>query len=155
MLASPLGALLADCYRMHAMPISMVMPVPLHPARVRRRGYNQALLLAREMARRVDLPLHEKALIRHRDTPSQVGLSRSERRQNVHDAFTCTTTDVAGGHILLVDDVLTTGATLEACAAALLGAGAATVWAITLARALYRRDDRSMDQGAGAEPARS
>ncbi|HHX63577.1 MAG TPA: ComF family protein [Chloroflexi bacterium] len=150
-LAAPLGAMLATAYRTHALTPRLVVPVPLHPARIRQRGYNQALLLARETGRRLDLILHEKALVRRRDTPSQVGLGRSARRANVYGAFSCPATDVAGESLLLIDDVVTTGATLEACALPLLEAGAKAVWALVVARALYRQsDDEPHDRPDGS-----
>jgi ComF family protein len=112
-----------------------VVPVPLHAARLRERGYNQAALLAREMARRVGLALDEQTLIRRRATAPQVELNARQRSENVRDAFHCSGDGLAGKQVLLVDDVCTTGATLEACAVALYEGGARSVRALTLARA--------------------
>ena len=121
------------------MPADVLIPVPLHAARQRERGYNQAGLLAREMARRVGLAVDEQTLVRQRATSPQVGLDAVQRGQNVRDAFHCAKSGLAGKQVLLVDDVCTTGATLEACAIALCEEGAARgVQALTLARAGYK-----------------
>ena len=110
-----------------------LVPVPLHPARHRERGFNQAELLARELARLLDAPLSTGVLRRTKDTSSQVSTStRAERLRNVRDAF-ATTDGVDGATIVLVDDVTTTGATLSAAAQALLSAGAARVYGLTFA----------------------
>ena len=110
-----------------------LVPVPLHPARQRERGFNQAELLARELARLLDAPLSTGALRRTKDTSSQVSTStRAERLTNVREAFAATD-GVDGATIVLVDDVTTTGATLSAAAQALLSAGAARVYGLTFA----------------------
>ena len=108
-----------------------VVPVPLHRARLRRRGFNQAALLARGLSGRISTPVSDTLQV-VRSTRDQVELSAAERRRNVAGAFRATTR--ARGHLLLVDDVFTTGATTSACAAALLRAGAAEVHALTLCR---------------------
>lgn len=117
------------------MPADVIVPVPLHASRLRERGYNQAALLARELAQRAEIALNERTLVRKRATAPQVELSAKERRENVHDAFCCSDDGLAEKHVLLVDDVCTTGATLEACAIALRKSGARSVQALTLARA--------------------
>jgi len=110
-----------------------VVPVPLHPARQRERGFNQAELLARDLARLLDAPLSTGALRRTKDTSSQVNTStRAERLKNVREAF-APADGVDGATIVLVDDVTTTGATLLAAAQALLSAGAARVYGLTFA----------------------
>lgn len=134
-LAGPLGDLMAAYWVQHPMPIDAVVPVPLHAARLRERGYNQAALLAREMARRVGLVVDERALVRQRATASQTELNASQRKENVRDAFRCFGNSLAGKRVLVVDDVCTTGATLEACAVALYEGGVCGVQALTLARA--------------------
>lgn len=134
-LAEPLGEILADYWRLAVLPSSIVVPVPLHEARLRQRGYNQSLLLAKSFAARVGLPVESRALIRQRNTRCQVELSPAERRINVEGAFRCHPGALVGECVLLIDDVLTTGATLEACASALLDAGTKEVWALTLTRA--------------------
>ena len=134
-LVGPLGDLMAAYWVQHPMPVDVVVPVPLHAARLRERGYNQAALLSREMARRVGLVVHERTLVRQRATVPQVELDARQRKENVHAAFRCSGNDLAGKRVLLVDDVCTTGATLEACAVALHEGGARGVQALTLARA--------------------
>ena len=100
----------------------------------RERGYNQSALLAKELSKRTGLPINEGPLIRIKDSPPQVrAASREQRRENVSGSFQCTD-DMTGRKLILVDDVATTGSTLSACAAALKAAGAASVWALVLAR---------------------
>ena len=113
----------------------LVVPVPLAAERLAERGYNQAGLLARAYAELHGLPCVARAVRRTRHTESQVGLSVAQRQRNVAGAFQAEPGLVSGHTIMLVDDVCTTGATLEACAAALMTAGAARVWGLTLARA--------------------
>jgi len=134
-LADPLGGLMAEYWAQHPMQFDVIVPVPLHADRLRKRGYNQAALLARQMARRVGLMEEEQTLVRQRSTSRQVDLNAKQRKQNVRDAFHCSGDGLAGKQILLIDDVCTTGATLEACAIALLAGGARNVQALTLARA--------------------
>jgi len=113
----------------------IIVPVPLHPRRARRRGYNQSFLLAREVAKETCTLISADALTRVREGASQVHTtSVEERRQNVSGAFACNDTSVSGKQVLVVDDVCTTGATLESCAVALRGAGAVGVWGLTVAR---------------------
>jgi len=113
----------------------VVVPVPLHRERRRERGYNQAELIARPLARRLKLPLNPGILLRTKPRPAQLVLSRTEHWKSVRGAYA-----TAGGarvdnlRVLLVDDVLTTGATLDACARALKKAGAAAVLGLTVAR---------------------
>jgi ComF family protein len=141
-LAEPLGALLAQAYVVYGLQADVVIPVPLHSERERERGYNQSQLLAQVCATRLGLPLDSTVVSRIRPTQAQVHLTVSERQQNVAGAFCCTpasaTEALHGRRILLIDDVCTTGATLEACAAPLFAAGAASVWGLVLARPLGR-----------------
>ncbi|MBX3012772.1 MAG: ComF family protein [Caldilineaceae bacterium] len=109
-----------------------VVPVPLHDTRHRERGYNQAELLASAFCRSVQLPLSSAWLFRQRATRSQVGLTATERQQNVQDAFRAMPA-VADKRLLLVDDLYTTGATMRACAQAALAAGATSVVGLALA----------------------
>lgn len=134
-LAEPLGEVLAGYWQAHPLPVDVIVPVPLHPTRLRRRGYNQAAVLAYELGRRVGLPVDEGALRRIRATVSQMRLHAADRRRNVQGAFRCPDGRMEGRRVLLLDDVCTTGATLEACADGLRAGGAETVWALTLARA--------------------
>ena len=113
----------------------IVVPVPLGKNRQQERGYNQAALLARPVSLALGLPYKPQVLQRKRETRTQVGLTRDERRQNMRGAFTARRQSVEGRHVLLVDDVMTTGATLNSAAIALKEAGAANIWAITFARA--------------------
>jgi ComF family protein len=134
-LAEPLSAEMARYgERMLPRP-QVIVPVPLHTDRQRERGYNQSALLAQGLGWRWGVPVVEEALLRTRSTRAQVGLSGEERRENVRGAFAGPTTALRDQRVLLVDDVCTTGATLEECAHALREAGAATVWALTLTRA--------------------
>jgi len=134
-LTAPLADLMADTWLRQPMAVDVVVPVPLHRSRLRRRGFNQAALLARALSERVGLPVDEDILVRHRRTAAQVGLDGDERLQNVHDAFRCVSGRADGRDVLVIDDVCTTGSTLEACAVALRHGGAASVRALTLARA--------------------
>ena len=114
-------------------PADAVVPVPLHGTRLRERGYNQARLLAVQLGRELSLPCRE-LLIRRRATAPQTRLEREARQANVRGAFELRPDPLAReGRFLLVDDVLTTGATLEACARALREGGAALVRAVTAA----------------------
>ena len=124
----------------------LILPVPLHGSRIRERGYNQSALLARRLGPAVGLPENEKVLVRARATRPQVGLDAAARKENVAGAFACRG-DVSGRHIVLVDDVCTTGATLEACAATLKANGAASVWGYTLSRARWQAADEIKEAG--------
>lgn len=141
-LAAPLGQHMVTAWRTRGLSADLIVPVPLHPSRQAERGYNQSALLARVLADAVGVPLDERLLRRERMTAHQVGLGRAERAQNVAGAFSCRG-DAAGVRVMLVDDVATTGATLEACAVALREAGAAGVAAFTLARARWAPDQSS------------
>ena len=131
-LAKPLAALAGQLN----WPCDFVVEVPLSAGRLQERGYNQAAFLARPIAMSFGVPLLSKCLWKVRETHSQVGLNAEERVQNVNGAFAASTRLAAGKDILLVDDVMTTGATLNACAAALKSAGARNVYGLTLARAV-------------------
>jgi ComF family protein len=115
-------------------PGALVVPVPLHDARARRRGFDQGRSLARPLARLLQAEYRD-ALTRVRDTSAQVGLGAGERERNVAHAFRWTSSQAPPARVLLVDDVVTTGATLRACAAAARAAGAGVVSAAVVARA--------------------
>ena len=130
-----LGGLLGAYVTDLSLPASVLVPVPLHPRRLRARGYNQAALLAREMGRQIGIPVAERAVHRSRAAPPQATSSNlEERRRNVEGSFTVGDGSLAGSAVLLVDDVCTTGSTLSACAAALKAAGVSSVWAAAVAR---------------------
>jgi len=133
-LARPLADLIAEeC----AVPggVDALVPVPLAPGRERERGFNQARLLGERLATRLAVPVRSRWLLRARPTRPQSDLGAQERRDNVRDAFRAVP-DVAGRHLVVVDDVLTTGATAGECARALREAGAHRVGVLTVARAL-------------------
>ncbi len=119
--------------------IDMVVPVPLSLARMQERGYNQAALIARPIAIALHITYQAKMLLKVRDTRSQVGLSYNERQNNLVDAFTVKADTVTGKSILLVDDVTTSGTTLNECARMLRLAGAEKVYGYSFARATHNR----------------
>lgn len=130
-LAKPISILLRD----NNWQVDLITPVPLSRKRLRTRGYNQSAMVAHWVSLANCIPYEPKAMIRIKDTISQVGLSGDERRHNVLAAFQATQANVAGKTVLVIDDVTTTGATMHACASALLNAGADHVYGLTLARA--------------------
>jgi ComF family protein len=136
-LAAPLGALMAELGP--ALPLAAVdvlVPVPLHPRRLRERGFNQSWLLARRLAAAWGVTARSDVLARRIATAAQTELGAAARRLNVRDAFVVRRPElVTGRHVLLVDDILTTGATASECALALRSGGAVTVGLITVARA--------------------
>lgn len=136
-LAAPLAAALADRLAPPDRLPDAACPVPMHPVREAQRGYNHARLLTLELMQIWDIPvLPAGALQRTQQTAAQVGLDHSARLANVRGAFVADRASVEGSAILLVDDVCTTGATLDACASELLSAGALAVEGVTLARTL-------------------
>jgi len=137
-LAEPLGRLMAQAYINYGLQADIMIPVPLHSERQKQRGYNHALLLARVCSAHSGVPVHDDMVVRHRATVAQVDLNPKDRYQNVAGAFLCTPTFATGAlygrKIVIIDDVCTTGATLEACAVPLFAAGARAVWGLVLAR---------------------
>jgi len=130
-----LAELLADYLRSNPLLGEVIVPVPLHPRRSRERGYNQSTLLAKELGKLTNLPVIEDCLIRVKQAKPQVKAANAEeRRKNVANAFACQDEKVSGKQVILIDDVCTSGATLESCAAALKSKGATSVWGLTLAR---------------------
>lgn len=117
-------------------PIEIMMPVPLGKNRLRERGYNQVGLVARPLAYQLGLKYEPDALWKMRETRSQVGLTESQRRENVQAAYQADPTIVNRKSILIMDDVATTGSTISACTQALLSAGAQEIYVLTIARAL-------------------
>jgi competence protein ComFC len=118
-------------------PVDLVVPVPASLARLKKRGYNQVSLLARPVGLGLNIPYRSQALRKVRETRSQVGLTAEERRLNVKDVFQAEQRTVKGRTVLVVDDITTTGSTIEECAKALCRAGARQVYGLTLARSTY------------------
>jgi competence protein ComFC len=116
--------------------LDILTPVPASLARKKRRGYNQASMLALPLALGCGIHYQSRSLVKIKDTPTQVGLTATQRRDNVREAFQARRSFVEGKSVLVVDDVTTSGATMLACAEALLGAGAQQVYGLTLARAV-------------------
>ena len=134
-LAAPLAKLLNDYLSTNPVPGEVLVPVPLHQKRLRERGYNQSSLLAQELGKLTNLPVVDDCLVRQRHALPQVRTSTmDERWSNVADAFTCCDHRLRDRQVLLIDDVSTSGATLDSCAAALKAAGATSVWGLVLAR---------------------
>ncbi len=136
-LAHPLGDLLAEAGggMVPVKDVDCLVPVPLHPSREAERGFNQSLLLARRVSGHWGVPIEAKVLRRQRSTRPQFDLDADERRANVRGAFGLRRAAAVGKrHVLLIDDVLTTGATVSECARVLLEAGAAEVGVLTLSR---------------------
>lgn len=134
-IAPVMADLMVDFLQDHPLEADILVPVPLFPSRQRQRGYNQSALLARELSRRLGLALAAEAARRRRAGPAQARSANEEaRRANVANAFTADPAQVSGRRLLLIDDVITSGATLDACARALKEAGAVSVSALTFAR---------------------
>ena len=135
-IAPRLGVLMADFMSSIGVSGDALVPVPLHNRRERQRGYNQAHLLAREAGKLLQIPVASGLLSRVSNTPPQArSQSAADRKANVKDSFYCPNPpEVEGKALVIMDDVCTTGATLDACATALKSAGAAQVYGVTLAR---------------------
>ena len=134
-LALPLARLINDYLMSNPLPGEIMVPVPLHRKRLRERGYNQSGLLAMELGKLTNLPVVDDCLVRQKHTSAQAKTAAvAERHSNVEDAFICSSSDVRGKTVLLIDDVATSGATLNAGATALKAAGASSVWGLALAR---------------------
>jgi ComF family protein len=130
-----LAEFLYDFLLANPMPAEVLVPVPIHRKRWRERGYNQSALLAHELGRLSGLPVMENCLVRQNHAPPQAKSANvSERYKNVAGAFSCPSSgELRGTKVLLIDDVSTSGATLNACAGVLKSAGAAAVWGLVLA----------------------
>ena len=132
--APDMGRLLSGYLQSNRVPADVLVPVPLHGRRERERGYNQSALLARQLSKISGTPVAAKALHRTRNTPPQVSIAgHEERRHNIEGAFECRS-PLGGRRVLLIDDVVTTGSTMSACAAALKTAGVSSVWGLAVAR---------------------
>ncbi len=135
-----LAAILVEALDQRPLTVDCLAAVPLAPGRLRARGFNQSELLAAMCADARAIPLARNLLVRTRETDQQTRLTAVDRRSNVQGAFSVVDPEaVAGQRILLLDDVCTTGATLQACATSLMTAGAAGVWAVVAAREMQRR----------------
>jgi len=133
-LGSELAGLMYDYLTDNPIPGDALVPVPLHGKRLRERGYNQSALLARGLARLSGVPVIEGSLIRRKYASSQARSSNTkERHSNVAGAFACRDGRFQGKHVILIDDVSTSGATLNTCAGVLKSAGAAAVWGLVIA----------------------
>ncbi|HJU63782.1 MAG TPA: ComF family protein [Candidatus Binatia bacterium] len=138
-LGKPLGRLMAHgCQEfLEASSIDLIIPVPLHPKRLRWRGFNQSLLLARQVSRMREVPVDPFLLYRSRETPPQTQLTEEERRKNVRGAFALDAAKpLKGKSVLVVDDVYTSGATVNECSRVLVRGGAKAVHVLTLARTI-------------------
>jgi ComF family protein len=133
-LAPSLAQLMYEYLKAKPLPAEVLVPVPLHPHRLRERGYNQASLLAQELGKLTNMWVVDHCLVRLKDTPAQTRAAAEMRRSNVAEAFACQDQRVQQRRVLLIDDVCTTGSTLNSCAIALKKAGASSVWGLTIAR---------------------
>ncbi|HSW57786.1 MAG TPA: double zinc ribbon domain-containing protein, partial [Dehalococcoidales bacterium] len=134
-LAEPLGLILQNFLQHTPLPVEVVVPVPLHPRRLKERGYNQSSLLAKEISRRMNLSMLDDEVKRVKYViPQAQTRSLSERHGNVKGAFICERFSSPGRPVLLIDDVATSGATLDACSEVLKQAGSGPVYALALAR---------------------
>jgi ComF family protein len=136
-LADILARYLVSLYRQQDWQVDCICPVPVSRARLRMRGYNQAALLAWSTAQECGVRYNSGMLIKCRETRTQVGLNRQARRDNVSQAYRARQELADGKSVLVIDDVITSGATMDACAAALNDAGARSVYGISLARSAY------------------
>lgn len=134
-LADPLAELLYAYLQMNDIDGDIIIPVPLHQGRLRRRGYNQSGLIATRLGKLAGLPVIEDCIVRTKDSKPQARTKTGEeRRENVAEAFICRDGNLQGRRVLLIDDVCTTGATLESCAETLKTTGVISVWGLTVAR---------------------
>jgi ComF family protein len=136
-LAQPLAELLFTYIKEKLIKADILVPVPLHKDKLKERGYNQAELLAVELGKLTGWPVEKESLVRLKDAvPQAKTASASERHRNVEGAFICRNSRLQDRAVLLIDDVCTTGATINACGAALKRLPVSSVWALTIAREL-------------------
>jgi ComF family protein len=134
-LSSPLAGFLYEYTVSYPLPADVLVPVPLHSKRLKERGYNQSELLARELGKLTNLPLIDNCLVRqHYTGPQARTTSVNERQSNVSGAFTCRNWSLKDKAVLLIDDVSTSGTTLDSCAGELKKSGAVSVWGLVVAR---------------------
>ena len=140
-IANCLGEFMASYYKVNSLSGDILVPVPLNEKRIRDRGYNQSGLLAREISMSIGVPVSEKVIRRTRDCQPQARTKNvDERRRNMENAFSHIGDGVSGMDVVIIDDVCTSGATLEACAFALKSAGAKRVTGFTLAREIKKQE---------------
>lgn len=149
-LGDALAIPMIELYQQLGWNVDLLVSVPLHATRIRDRGYNQSNLLGIPLALALNKPFLSQAVRRLRHTPSQVGLNAHERLLNVDGAFWANPHKVKGAAVLVVDDVATTGSTLRSCSQALLSAGAAGVWCLSLARAAPGADQWTPSSSSGS-----
>jgi ComF family protein len=130
------GEELAKVVNDNRWPVDVIVPIPLGKLHKQERGYNQAGVLARSTALQLNLPMDDKSIRRKRETFTQVKLSNEERRKNLVDAFEVTGHRLDGKRVLIVDDVITTGTTINSCAGAVISSGAKEVYALSLGRSI-------------------
>jgi|WetSurMetagenome_2_1015567.scaffolds.fasta_scaffold21140_7 competence protein ComFC len=116
--------------------VDLIIPVPLGKRRRRERGYNQSALIAFPLALIMKIPYSSKALFRKKETVTQIDFKAEERKLNVKDAFSANSTIINGKSVLIIDDVITTGSTMDACAAELINSGARNVYGLSVARTM-------------------
>jgi ComF family protein len=134
-LAAPLAGMLREYLIANPLDVDTMVPVPLHRKRLRERGYNQSQLLAQELGKLINVPVVTDVLVRLRHTPPQARTATvEERKRNIADSFACRDGRLRGQRVLLLDDVATSGTTLDACAAVLKANGASSVWGLVIAR---------------------
>lgn len=133
-LVEPMGELLFDYILENPVPGEVLVPVPLHRKRLRERGYNQSALLAKQMGKLTGMAVVDDCLIRRLHTPPQARTTNiEERRTNVTNAFSCSGRELEGKQVILIDDVTTSGTTLNICAETLKESGATSVWGLVMA----------------------
>jgi ComF family protein len=134
-ISKDLALVLYDYIKLNKLNYEIIVPVPLHRKRLRQRGYNQSSLIANELGKLCNTLVKTESLFRVKDGIPQTRTSRvQQRRKNVANAFVCSDQYIDNKNVMLIDDVCTSGATLEACATALKAAGAASIWGLTVAR---------------------
>lgn len=139
-IAGCLSQYMAEYFQENKLTGDILLAVPMHEKRMKRRGYNQSELLANEISNMISIPVISGVIVRARDNKPQARTTCvEERRKNMENAFTCVSNDIKGKEVIIIDDVCTSGATLEACAAVLKERGAKKVSGFTLAREIYDR----------------
>ncbi len=119
--------------------IDIIIPVPLHEEKLKKRGFNQSLLIADSISKLTSIPISKNNLVKNKKTPPQIGLSKHQRIKNLKGSFAVTSLpEICEKSILLVDDIMTTGATLDTCASELKKVGVKEVYGLTLARTMLK-----------------